>query len=478
MAKKNKITGSTITEFKKMINKGEVISAQEARLIPLEKTGDEKALTSIFLSGLKLIREFRKLVFQEIDLKLGKRDKIHVYTEIIFKQEPTKGKYQDQNKNSRTPDGIILIETAGKIKDAVIFEMKNGKDSLVIQQIEDYVEILDKYGISKLITVSNEFVLSPQQSPLSGRGCKLIDKKLDRMRHLSWSYILTLAKILLYDNHINIEDPDQVNIMNEIVKYFEHPKAGIVGFTKMKGGWKTFCERFVKSGGNININIKRTDKDLVETIESWLQEERDMALILSKEIGAFVTTAKKKTKDNLQHRIECEISNLRETKVLQSVLKIPVLRDIGIPSEIYITANPLAKTIEFKVNIDNTSDAATLKGQIGVITKSIIEKIKKNNEELFRQNENKLHLSFIYKGQRKESEPILINKLSSILEDNADRKLKSYSINLLLELHSCFTDGKKIVKALELKLLDFYKLVIENLPQNKKTKLKKPIILK
>ena len=477
MAKKVEIIGITITEFKEMIADGEIISAQEARLIPLEKVGDEKALTSIFLSGLKLIDEFRKLVFQAIDLKLGKRDKIHVYTEVSFKQEPTKRKYQDQNKNSRTPDGIILIERAGNIKEAVIFEMKKGTEPLKTQQIEDYVELLGKYSISKLITVSNEFVLSPQQSPLTNKGCKLIDKNLNKMRHLSWSYILTLARILLYDNHINIKDPDQVNIMNEIVKYFEYTKAGIVGFTEMKDGWKIFADRFVKSGGN--INIKNTDKEIVEAIESWLQEERDMALILSRKIGAFVTTAKKKTKDNLQQRIEHEISNLRETKVFQSVLNIPVLKNLGIPSEIYIIANPLAKTIEFKVNIDYTSDAATLKGQIGDISRSVLNKMQEDDEELFKANEKNLHLSFIYQGQRKaKSEPMSINAVYDILEDNADRKLKSYSINLLIELHGGFSNGKKIVKVLEAKLLDFYKLVIQNLPQNKKADLKKPIILK
>ena len=35
------------------------IELQNARLIPILKTGDEQALTSIFLSSLKLIKEFR-----------------------------------------------------------------------------------------------------------------------------------------------------------------------------------------------------------------------------------------------------------------------------------------------------------------------------------------------------------------------------------------------------------------------------------
>ena len=44
--------------FNDFVNSGN-IKLQQSRLIPLLKTGDEQALTSIFLSSLRLVKEFR-----------------------------------------------------------------------------------------------------------------------------------------------------------------------------------------------------------------------------------------------------------------------------------------------------------------------------------------------------------------------------------------------------------------------------------
>ncbi|MCK4982094.1 MAG: hypothetical protein KAS17_04170 [Victivallaceae bacterium] len=271
-----KFNDISLAEFEKDV-KGKIINVQDAKLIPIQKAGDEKALTSIFLSALKYIDEFRKLVFKKIDLSTS--GKIHVYTEIDFKNDPKKGTYVDEDKKSQIPDGLILVEVRGKIKQAAILEMKSKNHILETKKIEGYLEIAKKYNIDRLITVSNDFVLSPAQSPLSGRKSKIINKNLEKMRHLSWSYILTLARILLHDNDTNIADPDQVNIMNEVVKYFEYKDSGVLGFTKMKDGWKKSVD---KIGRSKKESIKDTDTDFIEAVESWLQEERDMALILSR----------------------------------------------------------------------------------------------------------------------------------------------------------------------------------------------------
>lgn len=58
------------------------ISLKPARLIPLIKPGNEMALTSVFLSALRLIEEFRRDVFNEINMT--KSGQIFTYTEIIF----------------------------------------------------------------------------------------------------------------------------------------------------------------------------------------------------------------------------------------------------------------------------------------------------------------------------------------------------------------------------------------------------------
>ncbi|MDG1429148.1 MAG: hypothetical protein P8P87_09715, partial [Crocinitomicaceae bacterium] len=57
---KKKLIGLAFDDFQGYCNAEEPsIIAQEARLIPLLKTGDEGALTSIFLSAVRLVKEYR-----------------------------------------------------------------------------------------------------------------------------------------------------------------------------------------------------------------------------------------------------------------------------------------------------------------------------------------------------------------------------------------------------------------------------------
>ena len=58
------------------------IQVRPARLIPVVKTGDEMTLTSIFLSSLKLVKEFRDSIFK--DIKLSRSGRFYFYTEVCF----------------------------------------------------------------------------------------------------------------------------------------------------------------------------------------------------------------------------------------------------------------------------------------------------------------------------------------------------------------------------------------------------------
>ena len=106
------------------------IQFSEAKLIPTLKTGDEGALTSIFLSSLRLIKEFRFDIFKE--LKLSRSGKQYYFTEISFPEIDTNSRF----------DGLILTVSKGIISEAVVFEMKNKNNSLKKEQIEKY----EKHG--------------------------------------------------------------------------------------------------------------------------------------------------------------------------------------------------------------------------------------------------------------------------------------------------------------------------------------------
>ena len=82
MKKPTKIIGMNIENFRSLVNQKEEINLHPARLIPFYKPGDEMSLTSIFLSALRLIEEFKDSIFKSINL--SKSGNILVFTEVEF----------------------------------------------------------------------------------------------------------------------------------------------------------------------------------------------------------------------------------------------------------------------------------------------------------------------------------------------------------------------------------------------------------
>ena len=59
--KPTKIIGLEESAFDNLVQSGEEIHLRPARLLNFHKPGDELAVTSIFLSGIKLIKEKKDL---------------------------------------------------------------------------------------------------------------------------------------------------------------------------------------------------------------------------------------------------------------------------------------------------------------------------------------------------------------------------------------------------------------------------------
>jgi len=113
MSKKpTKLIGLTVSAFESLLISGKELNLRPARLIPFYKPGDEMALTSILLSALRLVKEFRNQVFQTIGL--NRSNHILIYTEAEFFLF-----------DKKRVDGLILVIRGNKIIDAVLIEVKN-----------------------------------------------------------------------------------------------------------------------------------------------------------------------------------------------------------------------------------------------------------------------------------------------------------------------------------------------------------------
>ena len=424
-----KLLGLKKTEFDSFLCSGE-ISASKATLIPLQKPGDEMALASVILSALRLIKEFRKLVLSSA--KMLSSGSIHVYTEVSFSQYPA----------SRV-DGMLFVVKGGVIKDAALFEMKNGNNELVQEQIDKYVNLAKTYDIPKLITVSNQFVSEPSQSPLNIRNTNSFSSY-----HFSWSYLLTMANILLFDNETNISDKDQIEIMKEVVQYLENKKSGVCGFNQMKPGWKSVVEKI-----NSGTRLKITDADVEETVISWQQEEKDLALILSRKLGIYVGSGETRYKGKLRNRIEGDKKKLLTKKTLSSNLKIK-----GSVSDISISALFEKRIVALSVSLDVPRDKK-LRGQIGWIKRQL-ENCKKKNEEGFARIENEIKIDILLKNTSKFNR-MTIKGLYNIYDEIKDKEIKEFRVLYIKDFGKNFASRNKFVEVIEEMLVEYYKKIVQ-----------------
>ena len=438
------LVGITKADFDALV-RAKKIKLRRARLIPFINPGKEEALTSILLSSLTLIDEFRADVLSAVGLpECRTKPKIQVYTEVVFPK--------DKDTEEARLDGLILVISGKKITNAAILEVKNGNDIIDKGQIERYLAIAKSLKIPKLITVSNEFVTEPSQSPL--KNIKV--PKGVELRHLSWQFIRALARIRLYDNNTNIEDPDQVQIMKEVVHYMEHVKSGVNEFNQMKQGWKVIAEKV-----SSQTTIQGDSPELVETVESWVQEERDMALKLSCNLGSLVTTDSRRFKGDIQKRMEHDSKELLSENTLSSYLDVESLA-----SKITVIANFATKTVEMAVTL-KPKQAKTIKGQLGWIKQQV------ENRELMKLIESsssgKSILEDLYVELRlsntRGKQRYKYSELEMLRDDTGMKNKAITEVSIIYHetFGRHFSSPRKFVERIENMLPKFYKEVAQHL---------------
>ena len=429
--KLGKLVGLKKEAFNELI-KAKEISVVRPRLLPVYKLGDEMALTSVLLSALRLVKEFREQFLRTA--KMSKGTKVYFYSEVVFSTFP----------ESRI-DGLIIVVKAGVIKDAAILEVKNGRAKLEKTQLERYQTLARTLSIPNFITVSNEFVTEPTQSPVPLKQYKAVDQY-----HYSWTYLLTVAHVLLYKNMNNIEDEDQVEIMKEVVRYFESEKTGVIGYGRMSPEWTQTIEK-IKDGAL----IRASDETVTGAVRSWQQQEKDMALALSRAIGFIVECGEARYKGNMPLRLEEDCKKLVADEHLTSVFKIKgAAADIGIKSLFDKRAVELSITLK-------APESKTAKGQVGW-SKKQIETCLKKHPQIIESFKKEIFIEPCVKGARINERFVLedFDKISAALPT---KQFKEFTILQVKYFGAKFSSPTKFVEVSELMLQDFYTGVVQNL---------------
>jgi len=423
--KLTKLVGLKKSDFDLFVQSGQ-IKLQSSKLIPILKTGDEMALTSIFLSTVRLVKEYRDGIFKSI--KLSRAGKAFYYTEASF-----------PDLSSSRIDGLIIVVTKGVISDAVFFEMKNKNNGIDKNQIEDYLSISKSLKVNKLVTVSNEFVADSTHSPIKVKVPRNIS-----LYHFSWTYLITKGRLLLFKNDLRIEDDDQIEIMSEALQYFENSASGICGYIQMKAGWKELVESIRQQK-----TLKLSDSYIEEAVLSWYEEEKDIALLLSRKLGVLVKSSSK-NKDSVKKDIKKVIKDNYLTGEL--IIKNSV-------SDIKIKAEFERRIVSISLKLTPPLDRGN-KARITWIGKQI-ENCKKKNETLFSKLKEEIFIEADIKYAKADIKKKL-SELDQLIELTRDKDIQGFRITLDRGFGASFSSVKKFIVLIEKMVLEYYEGIVQH----------------
>lgn len=425
--KVTKLIGLKFDDFQ-IYRENKQIIAQEARLIPLLKTGDEGALSSIFLSAVKLVKEYRDSFFKET--KLSRSGKAYFYTEVVF---------NDIDSSCR-PDGLIIIVSKGVIKDALIFEMKNKNTGISKDQVEKYINLCKKLGVNKVATVSNEFVSDSKQSPV-----KIKCPKNFSLFHFSWTYLMTKGQLLLFKNDAIIKDDDQIEIMKEVLHYFDGPTSGVTGYHMMQPGWKETVDKVTN-----RMPIKTSDLFVSQAVCSWHEEEKDMALLLSRKLGVLVKSTIR-NKESLKN----DVKRLINDQELYGSLSIK-----NSVSDIKVKVDFEVKTVSMSVKVTPPLNKGTL-GRITWLSKQL-EAAKKKNETTFSQIEKDILIEANIKHARAHI-TVGLSEFEKLIDETKGKEIQAFNVVVLSKFNTAFGSNKKFILKIEKMVLDYYAGIVQYL---------------
>jgi hypothetical protein len=276
---------------------------QPARLFPITGIGgideQERRGCSAFLAVVQSVREFGRALTSRCGAPSGT---ISTFIEVPF----------DLNGKTLRPDGLIRVMRGQRSWTALV-EVKTGKNDLNAEQISNYLDIAREQGFDAVITISHEVATTPGVHPV------VVDKrKLKKVAlfHLSWSRILTEARIEQASNAIS--DPDQSWILSEFVRYLENPKSGAWDFDDMGPSWTQVRDQAILQ------TLRPTASETLEVVSKFDQLIAYSAMRLSRELGVNVQQYLSK-KDRADHliRLQTQAASLVKAGQLKGSLVVP-----------------------------------------------------------------------------------------------------------------------------------------------------------
>lgn len=276
---------------------------QPARLIPITGIkGDqeqERRATSALLAVLGAVPEFARSLLKPIGAPTG-RISTFIEPEFIVAEKKIR------------PDGLILIERGGKSWSAAV-EVKTGKNDLLADQLNAYLDVCRDNSIDVLLTISNQVLTLSGVHPTQGVDARKTRKIA--LHHFSWMRVLTEAQI--QKEHRGVSDPDQAWILNELIRYLESPSSGALEFTDMGDSWVTVRQSV--SNGTLSVS----DKSAMAVVERYESLLRYASFKLASRLGVEVSPlAGKLAKSDPKRHMQEAVSRLVKDHALEGSISV------------------------------------------------------------------------------------------------------------------------------------------------------------
>jgi len=312
----------------------------KARLIPVSGIGSvqeaEQRATSALLAVLSVVRDLSNDLLSPLGASKAQKATVETFIEV-----------NTPGKRVR-PDGLIQV-SFGKNTWSAFVEVKTSTNTLDAEQINAYWDLAREYGVDHVLTISNE--LAPKEGVHPTEGLKVKANSRVTVSHLSWSAIVSAA--LRIRKHKNISDPEQAWLLDELIRYLQHPNSGALDFGDMGPHWVG-----VRDGAREGTLSRRTE-GIGDIATRWDQLLRFAALQLSAEIGVDVDAVFPRGQTEAKARATALIDSLCTDGRLVGALRIP-----NTAGDLLVEANLRSRRLSASLDVGAPQD----KGAKGRVT--------------------------------------------------------------------------------------------------------------
>ena len=325
-------------------------AGEAARLFPvLSDSSREGRALSILLSCMRCVPLFGRTLIAELGHKLGTRSRLDTFTEVSLKRSV-------EGRGGLRPDGLIVVRSGSRQQWSALVEAKVRGAKLDNGQIASYLELAKANGVNAVVTVSNDFATTPSHHPTyTGRLPSGVS-----LYHLSWTSILTHAKLLLAND--DLEDADHKLLLAELVRFLDHKSTGVSRFDRMPANWKELVTA-VMAGATPH----RASEQVMDAVASWHQETRDLALRITQMVNAKVAIKmQRKYVGDPRKRVADEAAKLSESALLTAEFDVP-----SAAAPISIEADLRRRTISVSMKLDAPGDRASTKACVNWLLRQV-----------------------------------------------------------------------------------------------------------